>query len=133
MKSVAEKPLVILVHEESLLRLWMEQSLEKFFRLCVFSGSEEASTFARSASKLDVLVTDLDLGVSALGGCNIAREVAQLFPESPIFVFSGERHQDHRLVILRAMKKVKIISKPFGAFRIVREVKKALNDKRGRT
>ena len=110
----------------------MEKSLGKFFRLCVFSGFEEASVFVRSASKLDVLVTDLDLGVSAIGGCNIAREVRQMFPESPIFAFSGERRQDHRLVILRAMKRVKILSKPFGAIRIVHEIKKALNQKNKR-
>jgi len=124
-----EKPLVVLVHEESFLRLWMEKTLSKWFRLCVFSGSEEASAFARSVTDFGVLITDLDLGVSPLGGCNIARDVNKRFPNSPIFVFSEANLNDHRHVILQGMKQVKFLSKPFGALFLVREIKNALKEK----
>lgn len=122
LQSTKEIPLVVLVYEPSLLRMWMERSLGKLFRVCAFSTAEDALAFVRSTVTLDVLITDLDLGLSAIGGCNIARDVEQKFPQSRIFVFSDTPANDHRLLILRGMKKVKYLTKPFGAFFLSRHV-----------
>ena len=62
-----EKPVVLLVHDSSLTRLWMERSLGDHCRLCVFSRAEEAIAFVKVSSDLDILITDLDLTSSALG------------------------------------------------------------------
>jgi DNA-binding response OmpR family regulator len=124
--SEEKKPLVALVHDQSLLRLGMEAALSRWFRVCIFSSSEDALVFARSTRTLNVLITDLDLALSALGGCNIARDVRERFPAAPIFVFSNGDARDHRLVLLRSMAGVSILSKPFGAFFLVRKVKAAL-------
>lgn len=50
-----EKPLVVLVHDSSALRLWIAKSLSKLFRICVFSNSEDALTFAKSTQAFDGL------------------------------------------------------------------------------
>jgi len=126
LKEEKEMPLVVVVQGQSILRIWMEAALSNCFRVCVFSGPEDALAFVRSTHSLDVLVTDLDLGLSALGGCNIARDVRERFPESLIFVFSNGDANDHRLVILRGMSGIKLLFKPFGAFSLVRQVKAAL-------
>jgi len=126
LKKEKEMPLVVLVQGQSILRIWTEAALSNYFRVCVFSSSEDALGFVRSTQKLDVLVTDLDLGLSALGGCNIARDVRERFPESLIFVFSNGDANDHRLAILRGMSGIKFLFKPFGAFSLVRQVKAAL-------
>jgi CheY-like chemotaxis protein len=128
-KNEQEKPLIVLVYDPSFLRLWMENALSQSFRICVFSTSEDALAFVRSTQTIDVLITDLDLALSALGGCNIARDVRARFPLVPIFVFSGASDSDHRLVILRAMKRVRFMSKPFGALFIARRVQAALKEK----
>jgi CheY-like chemotaxis protein len=118
--------LVVLVRDPSLARLWMERSLGRSFRVCIFSTSEDALTFSRSTPELHALVTDLDLALSALGGCNIARDVRSRFPEVPIFVFSSAPANDHRLVILRGMKKVWLLSGPFGFLFVARRLRAAL-------
>lgn len=121
-----EKPLVVLVCDQSFLRLWMESALSQFFRVCVFSNSEDALAFVRSNRRFKVLITDLDLALSAIGGCNIARDVRARFPLIPIFVFQNASANDHRLVILRKMKGVQLMSKPFDALFIARRVQAAL-------
>ena len=128
-RDIKERPLVVLVHDPSLLRLWMERSLNQLFRVCVFSSSEDALTFARSTPAFDALVTDLDLALSALGGCNVARDVRARFPEVPIFIFSGTSDSDHRLIILRGMSGIRFMSKPFGGLFIAQRVQAALNEK----
>ena len=124
-----EKPLIVLVHDSSLLRLWMEKSLSKQFRVCVFSNSEDALNFSHSTNTFDLLITDLDLALSALGGCNIVRDVRAQFPQVPILLFSDASANDHRLVILRGMKRVQFMSKPFDALFIARRVQMALGEK----
>jgi response regulator RpfG family c-di-GMP phosphodiesterase len=124
-----EKPLVVLVHEQSLLRLWMERTLSKWFRVCIFSTAEDALFFVRSTKVLDVLITDLNLNLSALGGCNVAREVHHIFPKSHIFIFNDVSSSDHRYIILKNIKKVKYLSKFFGSVFLVRHVKNALTKK----
>lgn len=130
-KNEQEKPLVVLVHDPSLLRLWMEKSLSQLFRVCVFSNSEDALTFTRSTPTFDALVTDLDLALSALGGCNVARDVRTWFPQAPIFVFSKASSSDHRLVILRGMKGVRLISNPLDILFLTRRVQAALSEQVG--
>lgn len=127
-----ERLLVVLVHEQSLLRVWMENTLSKWFRVCIFSTTEDALAFVRSTQVLDVLITDLDLNLSVLGGCNIAREAHQVFPQCQIFVFHSAALNDHRTVILQGIKKVRYLSKPFGALFLVRHVKNALQGGKGR-
>lgn len=117
MQSNKNKPSIVLVYEQSLLRYWMERRLRKLFRINVFSNAKDALAFVRSTSELDALVTDLDLGVSTLGGCNIAREAAQQFPNARIFVFSdGLAANDHRILILRDLSTVKLLSKVEAVF-----------------
>jgi CheY-like chemotaxis protein len=106
----------------------MEINLSKWFRVCVFSTTEDALAFVRSIKSLDVLVTDLDLSLSILGGCNIAREVHQLFPECNIFIFKSSVENDHRMVILNGMNKIKFLSKPFGSLFLVSNIKSALSE-----
>ncbi len=124
-----EKPVVLLVHDSSLTRLWMERSLGDHCRLCVFSRAEEAIAFVKVSSELDILITDLDLTSSALGGCNIARKVGRRFPRSILFVFAHHHSEDHRLIILKSMKAVRFLSKPFDAFFIRRLVKMAIQER----
>ena len=81
----------------------MEKALNKWFRVCIFSTTEDALAFVRSTRSLDVLITDLDLSLSVLGGCNIAREVHQIFPECHIFIFKNSAENDHRMMILNGM------------------------------
>lgn len=123
------KPLVVLVHDSSVLRLWMEKSLSKLFRICVFSNSEDALTFAKSTQAFDLLITDLDLALSALGGCNVARDVRARFPQVPILVFSDVSPGDHRLLILKGMKGIRFMSKPFDALLIARRAQAALSER----
>ncbi len=125
----AEKPLVVLVYQPSFLRIWMERALGKQFRTHVFSSSERATAFIGAAKRLDVLVTDLELGLATLGGCNIARDAIQRFPESQIFIFSDAPASDHRLLILKGIGKVKYLSKPLGAFLLARHLRRALEGK----
>jgi DNA-binding NarL/FixJ family response regulator len=123
------KPSVVLVYEHSLLRYWLERTLSDSFHVSVFSNTEDALAFVGSAHSLDVLVTDLDLGLSALGGCNIARDVAHRFPKSRIFVFSdGIAANDHRLLILRDMKMVQFLSK-FEAVFLARRLSRELSER----
>lgn len=131
-KDNQEKPVVVLVHDWSFLRLWMERALSHSFRVCVFSSTEDALTFVRSTEELDVLITELDLGLSALGGCNIARDVEHRFPNALVFVFSGATENDHRLVILRGAKGVRYLSKPLDALLVARRLKMALNHREKR-
>ncbi|MGK5085272.1 Orn/Lys/Arg decarboxylase N-terminal domain-containing protein [Bdellovibrionota bacterium FG-1] len=126
-RNEQEKPLAVLVYDPSLLRLWMENALGQMFRVCVFSNAEDALTFARSTQTFDALITDLDLALSALGGCNIVRDVRTRFPQVPIFVFSNASAQDHRLVILRGMPGVRFMS-AFDVFFVARRVQKALSE-----
>ena len=101
LQSTKEIPLVVLVYGPRFFGCgW--SALGKLFRVCAFSTAEDALAFVRSTVTLDVLITDLDLGLSAIGGCNIARDVEQKFPQSRIFVFSDTPANDHRLLILRA-------------------------------
>ena len=127
-KIGADKPLVVLVHRPSLLRHWMERALEKNYRLCMFSGGEEALAFVRSTPKLDAIVTDLDFGSSDSKGASIARKVRKRFPNAPIFMFATDDHQDPRLLILRNLKGIRFLS-AFGAFFIERAIKNALERK----
>ena len=127
--GVDERPLVVLVQQESFMRLWMERGLGEWFRVCAFSTSEDALAFVRSASNCDVLITDLDLGMSALGGCNIARDVQSRFPDALIFVFSNSSYSDHRLLILRGMRSVALVTKSFGGFFMVSKVRAALMER----
>jgi CheY-like chemotaxis protein len=124
-----EKPLVILVHDRSLLRLWMEHSLSQLFRVCAFSSPEDALAFVQSIQEFDVLITDLDLEISVIGGCNIVRDVKQRFHESLIFVFSNASISDHRIILLRGTKGIQFITKPFDALFITRTVKKAIESR----
>jgi DNA-binding NtrC family response regulator len=129
-QSEQEKPLVILVHEQSILRTWMEKALSRWFRVCIFSTVEDATAFVRSTKSLDVLITDLDLSLSVLGGCNIAREVHQVFPQCHIFIFRSSNEDDHRMMILNGMNRVKFLTKPFGSLFLVSHVKTALNEQK---
>lgn len=126
LKEEPEKPLVVLVHGRSFFRGWMERSLGEKFRLHVFSRFDEALAFVRSTSHLDVLITELDIAFSVMGGCNIAREVSQRFPKSSILVFSNGASDDHRFMMFHDMKSVRFLSKPFDAFFLVRRVKDAM-------
>lgn len=109
----------------------MENALSRTFRVCVFSSTEDALAFARSTQTLDVLVTDLDLALSALGGCNIARDIRARFPLVPIFVFSNAAASDYRLLILRGMKRTWIMSKFFDTLFIARRVQAAMSNLAG--
>jgi len=126
LKDETVKPLVVLVHEPSFLRFWMERALGEKFQLHVFSGSDEALAFVRSISHVEVLITELNIASSVVGGCTIAREVGQRFPKSSILVFSNCASDDHRLLMLHGMKSVRLLSKPFDAFFLVRHVKNAM-------
>ena len=127
--SEAAKPLVVLVQAPSMMRLWMESRLSRQFRVCVFASSEDALAFVRSRREFDVLITDLDLALSTIGGCNIARDVRSRFPGVPIFVFPNVPADDHRLVILRGMKGVRFLFKPLDVLRITGLLRAALRDK----
>jgi hypothetical protein len=107
----------------------MERSLGERFRICLFSGTEDAIAFARTAPRIDVLVTDLDLGLSALGGCNIARDVQHRFPQALIYVFARAAANDHRLLILRGTENLRLLTKPWGALSLAKEVRRALLEK----
>ncbi|MGK5088146.1 hypothetical protein WDW86_11360 [Bdellovibrionota bacterium FG-2] len=120
------KPVVVLVAKPSLLRGWMKQSLTGTYRLLVFAGNENTRDFIRTARCIDVLITELDLGVATFGGCNIARDVKDRFPDSKIFVFANAESDDYRLMILRSMKTVRFLRKPLDAVFLSRHVKSAL-------
>jgi hypothetical protein len=105
----------------------MEQSLRANFTVRMFDGAEDALDYARKAPSIDILVSELDLGNSPLGGCNIAREVKQRFPDSLVFIFLGGRPDDHRLDILSALSRVTILDKPLGALFLSRRIRKTLN------
>lgn len=110
-KMKSTQPSVVLVCEPSLLRYWLERSLGESFCVSIFSNTEDALTFVESTEALDVLVTELNLGHSTLGGCNIARGVALRFPDARIFVFSDRiATNDYRLLILRSMKSVRLLT-----------------------
>lgn len=111
-KDKESKGAVVLVCGQSLLRYWLTRTLGKFFDVSVFSTTESALAFVKHSRVVDFLITDLDLGLSALGGCNIARDVVQRFPQARVFVLSdGILANDHRLVILRGMNGVQFLSK----------------------
>jgi CheY-like chemotaxis protein len=120
------KPVVVLVYDRSILRFLLERSLRKNFRICVFSSTEDALTFARSTRSLDALITDLDIARSALGGCNIARDVRHRFPGALIYVLSATSRNDHRLGFLREIPGIKYLSKPLGALFLGHNLKTAL-------
>jgi len=121
-KKPSKKPLIVLVHSPSFLRRWMERSLGEQYRVRSFSNSEKALASVRSIHYLDLLITELDLVGSVLGGCNIAREVKQRFPKTPILVFLDTRSGDHRVELLSGMERVRFISKPWDAIFIGRNV-----------
>jgi DNA-binding response OmpR family regulator len=127
-KKELENPLVILVHDSSLLRMWMKKSLSQWFRVSIFSSSEDALIFARSVRSCDALITDLNLALSALGGCNVARDFRVRFPQAPIFVFSDGSVYDYRLVILQKMRGIHFLYKPFDALFISRRVQNILKN-----
>ena len=123
--SDGAKPLIVLVYTQSLARLWMERSLTQLFRLCVFSNPDDALAFIKSTRTLDGLITELELGQSAIGGCNIARGARQLFPNCAIFVFPNGARSDHRTHILNEMTGVKMMTKPFDIFLLSRRLAEA--------
>lgn len=129
LKEELAKPIVVLVYEPSFLRYWMARALRDKFRLHIFSGTDEALDFVRSTPHVDVLITELDFRSSALGGCNIAREVDQRFRNASIFVFLNGDSDDHRLMMLRGIKTVRFLTKPFDAFFLVRYVENATTHK----
>jgi len=106
----------------------MEQGLRSNFDLIVFANAESALEYIRSAKSVDVLVSELDLGRSPIGGCNIARELKQRFPDSFVFMFLSGNADDHRLDILSSLTRVRLLDKPFGAFFLSRRVKKAFKE-----
>jgi len=125
-KQESEKPLIVIVYSPSILRFLMKRNLRDSFRYFVFSTSEKALAFVRSLPHLDALVTELDLDFSTRGGCNIARAVKQQFPKAFIFVFADDSKEDHRLILLRGLKDIYFLSKPFDVFFLSRYIKKVL-------
>src|SRR6185503_13826853 len=113
--SERAKRSLVLVHEPTMMRGFMEQSLKTQFDLRIFANTESALEYIRSAESVDVLVSQLDFGGSPIGGCNIARELKQRFPDSFVFMFLGEHSDDHRLDILSSLTRVTLLDKPFGA------------------
>lgn len=124
----SEKPLVVLVHHPSLFRLWMERRIEKNFRLCVFSGAEEALAFIRSTPSLGAVVTDLDFGSAGSKGTSIARKVRRRFGHAPVFLFAVDDKNDPRVLLLRNLGRIYFLSM-LGALFIERQIKKALQEK----
>jgi DNA-binding NtrC family response regulator len=122
------KPVVVLVHEPSLFRLFLERNLNKDFKLIYFSDSESAIEYLDLTSKIDMLVTDLVFKNSPLGGCNLARTAHQRFPASLILVFT-EDTDDYRVDLLKSIPNVTLHFKPFGAFRLAGKIKRALQRK----
>jgi DNA-binding response OmpR family regulator len=124
------KPSLILVHQPSILRGMMERDLRTGFRTQVFDNAEMALDHVRVAKGIDVLVSELDLGSSPLGGCNVARELKSRFPQSLVFVFVSAGADDHRLDILSALHGVTFLDKPFGAFFLARRIRNAMHGSR---
>ena len=82
--------------------------------------------YVRSAKKIDVLVTELDVEGSPLGGCNLARDVKKRFPKAMVYVFSDETADAHRLAVLNVLTDVTILKKPFGALFLSRRIRETL-------
>jgi hypothetical protein len=125
-RAARSKPSLVLVYGRSFLRGWLEKGLRRHFNLRIFARAEEALDYARSAAGIDILVSELNLGSSPLGGCNVAREVKARFPESLIFIFRGGGADDHRLGILGALSRVTLLDKPFGALFLSRRIRSVL-------
>lgn len=118
--------LVLVLHSHSWLALWIHKSLSRDFHVSSFAESQDALAYARSATSVDVLVTDLDLARSAVGGCSLARDVRRRFPNCLVVIFDNSSSQDHRLGLLENMPNLIVLKKPFGAFSLRRVVLKAL-------
>lgn len=125
-KTSQSKPRLVLVHEPSLWRGFLETSLKNAFDLKVFSVAADAFDYAKSTKGIDILVTELDVGSSPLGGCNVARTVKLHFPDCWIYVFSSARAADHRLATLSGLSKVTVLTKPLDVFFLPRRIREAL-------
>lgn len=86
-----DSPIVLLVEDEPLIRLFVAELLEESgFKVVEAANAAEALVILRAGLEVNVLLTDVDMP----NGCNgfeLAHEVHESWPRAEILIMSGRR------------------------------------------
>jgi len=90
-RQMPDSPVVLLVEDEPLIRLFVAELLEESgFKVVEAANATEALVLLEAGLEVDVLLTDVDMP----NGCNgfeLARKVHESWPGAEILIMSGRR------------------------------------------
>lgn len=108
----------------------IRRSIERFMRTVektwevATAGSSEEAIQALSRQKMDVVISDLDLGTPGMNGVELLAYVQEQHPETVRFVLSGESGRD--LMVRTVALAHLFLSKPFDSQELRTSLKRAL-------
>lgn len=120
-----ERPVVLIVEDESLIGLLVQDSLEDagYEPLVAESAVQALHELNAVADSLSALVTDIRLG-GETDGWHLARRARELNPTLPVVYMSGDSAVDHSS---QGVPHSVMIQKPFAAAQVVTAVSTLIN------
>jgi two-component system cell cycle sensor histidine kinase/response regulator CckA len=112
---------VLVVDDEPLMRTVMKRVLiDEGYVVLTAASAREALALASSGGRADLVLTDLLM--PGMDGVELARRLAELWPETPVVFMSGEQQEPAR----RAGLGGDVLEKPFAIESLLRTIRDAL-------